>query len=120
MTGKRKVNYLEQVPLRNVEYIEEQGQRITLLIPKFKSERLRRILVPRSRSPYIKVRLDELGSLVWQQIDGVKTVGEICELIGHEEAAPEKPISQGHNHSIEERMTRFLSELYKSHFILFR
>ena len=72
-------NYLSLVPLRRVKDFSESEGKITLLIPKFKNEGLRKWLVPKHKSTHFKIHLDETGSHVWRLIDDCATVEEICD-----------------------------------------
>ncbi len=47
-------------------------------IPKFKSEWMRKWFIPSNRSRYFSIHLDEMGSKVWNLIDGETNTGEIC------------------------------------------
>ena len=111
MFKKTKViNYLELTPVRNREFIEEEGK-ITILIPKFKNNFLKS-LIPKKRSTNFHINFDELGSETWRKIDGEKRVdvivGELSEMFG-EKIAP-----------AEERVTKFLSQLFQHKFIKFK
>ncbi len=51
--------------------------RVVLLVPRFRSGPLARWLLPRLSKPHVRVRLDELGSYVWQRCDGATSLGDI-------------------------------------------
>jgi hypothetical protein len=51
---------------------------VKLLVPRFRA-RWMQWLQKRLRKPHIRVALDEIGSAVWQLIDGRRTVVEIGE-----------------------------------------
>jgi hypothetical protein len=112
---KPPINYLDLVPVRKVLEFTDTEERITLMIPKFKSPWMRTWLIPKSRSGYFRIHLDDMGSQVWRNIDGVRNAGEICSLIsGLSAAAGPDP------DNLEIRVTQFLSKLYKNRFILFK
>ena len=103
------------IPLRNVREFSQEGEKVTLFIPKFKSERFSQWFIPANRSKHISIHLDELGSKVWNLIDGEKNTGEICNQfreIMHEDDNPDHPV--------ELRITEFLRQLYKNRFIIFK
>jgi hypothetical protein len=104
------INYLELTPIRNREFVEEEGK-ITILIPKFKNNYLKS-LIPKKKSPNFHINFDELGSATWKKIDGEKKVeviaNELAEIFG-DKIAP-----------AEERVTKFLSQLYQHKFIKFK
>ena len=114
MIQRKPQNYLSMVPVHNVQEFKETEGKITMLIPKFKHDWLRKWLIPKHKSPFFRIHLDETGSHIWQLINGKRTVEEICfEMRGiyqHEEKAIEH---------LEERITQFLTGLYKKRFIIF-
>jgi hypothetical protein len=112
---KEPANYFDLVPVRKVTEFTDEDGKITLMVPKFKSKWLRTYLVPKKKSAYFRIHLDETGSKVWRLIDGIKNTGEICSILG--DAAGE---NQPHPDDMELRVTRFLTELYKSRFILLK
>ena len=81
-------NLLELRPLRLQRWESREGDLITLLIPKFKNRWAARWILPRMARPDFKVRLDALGSFIWQRCDGQQTVKEIADGIG-EKFGPE-------------------------------
>jgi len=110
--GKKSsnINYLELTPLTAKEFTYENGF-VTILIPKFKNA-LFKSMIPKKKSPYIKIKLDELGSGVWIAIDGIKKVENIVTELS--EQFGEKI------HPAEERIIKYLSELYGHKFIGFK
>lgn len=108
---KPQSNYLDKIPVRKVaEFSSEEGK-ITLLVPKFKNAWLRKWLIPTRRSPHFRIRLDENGSAVWELIDGERNAGEICDIMRDRGIDGE---------GLEERVTGFLSKLYRNRFIVFK
>ena len=103
------------IPVRNVREFNREGEKITLFIPKFKSERMRKWFIPANRSKYFNIHLDEMGSKVWNLIDGVTNTGEICNQFS--QFLPEEDNSDSH---AELRVTEFLRQLYKNRFIVFK
>jgi hypothetical protein len=63
------------VPVRQYRWEEQADGRITVLIPKFTGRFTRRWLMPLLARPHVRLRLDELGSFVWRELDGDTTVG---------------------------------------------
>jgi hypothetical protein len=112
---RKQVNYLDMVPVRNVQEFKEEEGKVTLLVPKFRHAWMLRWLVPAKRSRHFRIHLDEMGSRVWRLIDGRKNTGQICDALGIADEAG----GQADN-LIELRVTKFLSQLYKSRFITFR
>lgn len=104
-------NYLDLTPVRKVEY-EQEGNLVTLLIPKFTSAFAVKFIVPRMKSRYIKLKLDELGSASWLEIDDNTNVGELCNRLRNKLGDKIEPV--------EERLTRFLTRLYMEKIISFK
>lgn len=108
---RKQQNYLEMVPVRKVTGMVREGAHITLLLPKFKSALLRKWLIPARRSQDFRIRLDENGSAVWDLINGERNAGEICDIMRSRGTEGE---------GLEERVTGFLSKLYRNRFIVFK
>lgn len=53
----------------NVAPESRNDEKFTLLVPRFRSGLLKKVLQPRLSSPYIKVKLDEYGTFIWKQIE---------------------------------------------------
>ena len=71
------VNLLDLIPQKKLtDEVNENGN-ITVLKPKFRNKFLKKYVVPKLKSPFYKVKLDEFGSFVWRQINGKLTVEEI-------------------------------------------
>ena len=66
----------------------------------------------RTNKKHIKLKLDELGSATWLEIDGGKNVQNICDLLKEKIGEKINPA--------EERVTKFLSQLYLNKFITFK
>jgi hypothetical protein len=104
------VNYLDLTPFTINEFEVENGL-VTILIKKFRSKVMQSLL-PRNRTNYINIHLDDPGSVVWLNIDGKKNVAEIIEAISQNmgEKLPD----------IEQRVTKFLTQLFQQKFIGFK
>ena len=104
------INYLELTPERVLKFSGD-NENIVLLLPKFNNKFLKS-LIPSSKPKHISVKLDELGSQVWNTIDGEKKVqkiiSELSEKLGDK------------IHPAEERIIKFLSQLFANKFIQFK
>jgi len=107
----KDVNYLDLKPIRNVNEEVDSNNIVTVLIPKFKSRFAKKYLEPRLKFPFIKLKLDELGSASWIAIDGKKNVGEISNELFQKFGEKIQPA--------EERLTKFLTQLYEHRLITF-
>ena len=114
MSSKKKetINYLTLVPVQKVTEFKEVEGTITLLVPKFKNTKFSNWFIPKRKSQYINIHLDEQGSQVWRLINGQRQVHEICSVLSEFLVNQNKPNAQ-----IEERVTKFLSDLLKKGFI---
>lgn len=107
----KTANYLDLTPLIIFKSEESEDGLITILIPRFKGKFMNKYIV-REKARYIYLKLDELGSATWKEIDGIKNVGQICELL---------KIKLGDKlTNAEERVTKFLSILYNNRHITFK
>lgn len=69
-------------------------------------------VLPRLKHPYMKINLDEFGTEVWLRMDGVRSIGEIADILTTKFGERIQPV--------EERLTKFLSQLYSHKFISFK
>ena len=66
-----------RVFIRNRQFDLLDDGLIAILVPRFDGWLLRRVLMPRLKRPFFRIRLDAAGSFVWNELDGVASVGEI-------------------------------------------
>jgi hypothetical protein len=77
-TKAREVNLLDLIPQRTAEYkVDDDTNLVTILAPRLKNKLLKKLLESRLKNPMLKIKLDEIGSAVWLQIDGRRNVKEI-------------------------------------------
>ena len=99
-------------PVRLLEWDEEKNGIITVRKPKFHSDWAMKLFSPILKGKEFKIKLDELGSVVWKNCDGKKTVNEIGQLLGEHFGPDIEPIY--------ERLNKFLMQLYRGKFIEIR
>ncbi len=104
-------NYLDLTPVLIFKSEESEDGLVTILIPRFKNNFMNKYIV-REKARYIYLKLDELGSATWKEIDGSRNVGQICEQL-------KEKLGDKIAHT-EERVTKFLSILYNNRHITFR
>ncbi|MBN2135749.1 MAG: PqqD family protein [Acidobacteria bacterium] len=105
-------NLLELTPERLVDYKKRDDGIIDLVIPKFRHKLLKDFFMKRLQKPTWKVELDEIGTFVWENIDGKTNV----EKIGKKMAA-----HFGENvEPVYERLNQFLYMLRSHKFIQFK
>lgn len=104
-----KINLLDVVPCRSEHILTEiEGELSVIAFPRFKQAWMRKYFLPKKMSPYIRVRLEEHGTAVWNLIDGKRTVGEIIHLLSDH---------FGNEENYEQRVTIFITQLRKDGFI---
>jgi hypothetical protein len=110
--GKRTradVNLLDLVPRRTAEHELDDARIVTILMQRFRNRYLERLFVPRFRSKYIRIKLDDIGSEVWLLCDGRRTVREIASLMKEKFDERIEPCN--------DRLALFLQQLERAHFI---
>jgi hypothetical protein len=108
----KHANFLDLTPQPQHQHEMEEEGIVRVLIPRFQGKISSLLLQPRLKSPYIKLSLDELGSAVWLQCDGKQNVRTICSKLREQMGEKIEPA--------EDRITRFLSQLYNQDLIIFR
>ena len=68
-------------PVRAARFEVGADGLVAIVVPRFTNRLLVKFLVPRLRAPDYRVRLDAIGSFVWQQCDGSATVETIVERV---------------------------------------
>jgi len=106
------INYLELTPVRNYDHVVEDTGLISVLVPKFDIKWLDKIMSKIIKSRFFKAKLDEFGTATWLEMDGTKSVQSVSEHL-------QKKFGEKIN-PVDERLTKFLSELYKYNFITFK
>lgn len=101
---------LDTIPERLIKWEKASGGDLAvLLVPRFRKGLLAKWLQPRLKRPYMRVKLDEIGSFVWENCDGKKTVRQIGEALEGKFGDRVKPV--------EQRLKLFFNTLYKSRFV---
>lgn len=111
----RSTSFLDLTPVRVNDHEHEENGLVVLIVPKFKSTKLRRFMVPGTKSGFFKIKLDELGSNTWLAMDGSKNVRAICDKLIEDLGEKIKP-----HEEVEKRVMKFLSQLYDQRYITFR
>ena len=106
------INYLELTPVRNYDHVIEENGLVSVFVPKFDIKWIDTIMSRIVKSRFFKAKLDEFGAETWLEIDGVKSVQMISNQLSKKFGEKINPV--------DERLTKFLSELYKYNFITFK
>jgi len=107
----KNANFLDLTPVPLYGHEMDQNGHAIILIPRFQGFLTRRLLQPRLKSPYIKLELDEPGTATWLMLNGKNKVREICTELRSRLQEKIEPA--------EDRITRFLSQLYNQKLIAF-
>jgi transcriptional regulator of heat shock response len=105
------INYLELTPHQLFDHVIEENGKVSVLIPRFTNKILVKTLSPMLKSPFVKTKFDEFGSQVWLEIDGKKKVLDISTNLKQKFGERIEPV--------EERLTKFLTQLYNYKFVSF-
>lgn len=106
----KNANYLELRPIRLVPE-EITNNHVAILMPKFTSKFAKKYILPKLKTPHIKLKLDELSATTWLAIDGKKTVKEIAKELLQKFSGQAQPV--------ERRLTTFLTLLYEQKLLTF-
>lgn len=107
----KNTNTLDLIPVCMKEYREEDDGTLTLIVPKFRNEKFGKWFMPKKKSLWFSIHLDELGSAVWLEIDGKRSVAEIIGRLKEKFGEKISPAS--------ERVTTFVTQLYAQRYISF-
>jgi hypothetical protein len=109
--NEKKTRHLLDATLkRNVQWeIDESGLAV-LIVPRFINPLAVKWLVPLLSKPTFRLKLDALGSFVWQQCDGVTPVSVIAENMRREFGDKAEPV--------HERVATFVSRLQREKFLV--
>jgi hypothetical protein len=101
------------IPVR-VHGHEVLDGKVVIMAPKFKSRWMHN-LFPRTSMLFYRIRLDELGSVTWENISGDKTVAEITTTVQQMLAEKLQSFDEA-----DSRVSKFMSLLYDWRYITFR
>jgi hypothetical protein len=108
---KKETNFLEYIPVRNIEWAQDDDGKVYLVRERTKNKFIKKLIDRFNRGQFFYLHLDELGTAAWLAIDGRRTVREICEVMS--EQLGEKP------EQAEQRLAYFMGMLKKNNFIDF-
>ncbi len=77
----KEINLLELIPSRKIDHKLEEEDIVVLLAPRFKNRLLLKYFQPRLKNPFLKIKLDEIGSTAWLLCDGEHCVADIAETL---------------------------------------
>ncbi len=107
----KSTNAYDLIPIRRCEHTLEENGLVTILVPKFRNEKIAKFMLGR-RGKYIFIHLDETGTFVWLAIDGISSIHALSEKLQlHFEETLEQAGS---------RVNKFMSRLYEERYITFK
>jgi hypothetical protein len=115
MFGRKKtgpapdVNLLELIPEQLVDSTRNDEGIVTILGPRFKTGFMKKLVGSRLKSPYFKIALDDVGTTVWENIDGTRNIGEIAAILREKFGEKIEPCN--------DRLAMFFTQLEMSRFI---
>jgi hypothetical protein len=110
MKEQKQKNLLDLKPRRNLDWEAPENNLVVLLVPKFRNPLVERWFVPLLARPMLRVKLDPLGSAVWNRCDGGTSILEIGEHVAREFGEPLEPLY--------ERIGKFIQKLARDQFLL--
>jgi hypothetical protein len=107
---KENSNFLSIIPERIMEWeINPETDLAVIIKPKFQHPFLKKHLLPRLKKSNYSVKLDKIGSFVWNNIDGKNTINDIAEMMKKEFGDSVEPVY--------ERLEKFINSLVRYNFI---
>ncbi len=101
--------FLAYRPIRQpFEWVVNEENRVCIKVPKFQHPIGKKLCVIIKKENLFDAWLDEIGSSVWQQCDGRKTVKEILTVV-------QKQFSDQQN--LDQRLFLFLQQMYHLNYI---
>jgi len=104
---------MDLVPVRTMDHISVEGK-VIIKVPKFAS-RFYHIIAPFTAKLYFNINLDDMGSTVWQTIDGRRNVQEICNVMRDRKNSDNTDLV-----NLDERLSEYMMLLYERRFISFK
>lgn len=112
MAKNRSENFLDYIPKRNALYKWELNQKKHVEVAVVNRGLYNRIAQLLFRKPKIsRIELDELGSFIWQEMDGRKTVYEIGTAVKTKFGKKAEPLY--------ERLCEYIKILHNNRFIVY-
>ena len=110
--AKKKENFVDYIPKRNALYEWELNSRNlaeVLVINRGLYNRIAQLLFKKPKIS--RIELDEMGSFIWQELDGVKTVYEIGTAVKGKFGKKAEPLY--------ERLCEYIRILHNNRFIVY-
>jgi len=108
----RNTNLLDLTPIRKYEHRLRDDGTAEILLPRFKNKVMEKLFLPRKKSPYFILHLDDIGTATWLEIDGFTKVQGICDKLIQKYGEKVTPA--------EERAGKFITTLYHHGYLDFK
>lgn len=107
-----ELNLLKLTPFRKHEHRFRNDGTIEIMVPRFKNKKFEKLFLPKKRSPFFYLHLDEIGTETWLAIDSINNVQDICNVLTEKFGDNVKPV--------EERVGKFISTLHQHGYLDFK
>ncbi len=89
-------SFLAMRLVRRIGWERGPDDRAVLLVPRFQNGWLARRIQPRlsAKRSHVRLRLDEMGSFVWEHADGVRSCAKIIEALQERFGEDAEPAAQ--------------------------
>ncbi|KAB2908363.1 MAG: PqqD family protein [Ignavibacteriales bacterium] len=111
------IDALELTPVKMQRHITRDGNLITVLIPRFNWQPMHNLMVKNGRDPDFHLDLDEIGTEVWNTIDGEKKVSEIGKILKEKFKDNDTIIERVSN---DQSLVKFISMMFNNKLITFK
>lgn len=108
----KNANTLELTPVKIYSDEKNDEDLVTVIVPKFRNKYAVKFISPKLKSDHFRIKLDKFGSAVWESINGKHKVEKI--IIDIKNRFGDELIQE------EERITKFIFQLYTQGFISFK
>ena len=104
---------MRPVRLQEFELLNSEGaEHVVVLLPRLGTSKIGKWFNDRLRSPYHKIKLDDIGTFVWQRCDGNSQVKAICDSLREKFGEKVDPVY--------DRVALFLKQMERSSLIAFK
>jgi hypothetical protein len=109
---KEKFDWTALVPEQKIDWeVDPETKFVIIKKTKFKNPLLKKYLLPKLKRPNYSIKLDKIGSYIWQKINGKNTFADIAENMRKEFGESVEPVN--------DRLGQFINSLRRYEFITF-
>lgn len=109
MSQHRPQQWHNVIATRTIGWEDGPDGGAVLLVPRFRKGPLAKWLQPKLRRPFMKVKLDEVGSFAWRRLDGQTRFEDVARSLRDSFGEKVEPA--------EERLKTFMTILYRDKFV---